>query len=273
DIWEISLSSIVDGYIAAIEQMRVLDLSAVTEFLVIAAVLLELKARRLLPLPDDGDTAEDLALWEERDLLLARLLECKTFKDASAAIARLMEMAALSQPRSAGLEERFAGLAPDPLASLDGQQLRQAAVRVLAPRPLAHVNTDHVAPIRASVADAVAELVGTLPDAPSTTFRRLTAGTNEPLQVIVYFLALLELYKRGVIELDQPGKLAELHVTWLGGAEGLADAPVADAAESPSEGLAESLSVGLVEGPAEGFAEGSARVVGPSFGLPEEYEG
>ena len=134
DIWELSLSSIVDEYVATIEQMRVLDLSVATEFLLIAAVLLELKARKLLPDDGDADSEEELALWEERDLLLARLLECKTFKDASACMSRLMEAAALSRPRTAGLEERFVGLAPDPLATVSPHQLHDAVARLLAPR-------------------------------------------------------------------------------------------------------------------------------------------
>ena len=104
DIWELALSSIVDEYVAAIEQMKALDLSVATEFLHNAAVLLELKARRLLPEPGGVASVEELALWEERDLLLARLLECKTFKDASAALLHLLDAAALSQPRQAGLE-------------------------------------------------------------------------------------------------------------------------------------------------------------------------
>jgi segregation and condensation protein A len=216
DIWDLSLSSIVDEYVATIEQMRVLDLSVATEFLLIAAVLLELKARKLLPDDGDADSEEELALWEERDLLLARLLECKTFKDASGSMSRLMEAASLSRPRTAGLEERFVGLAPDPLATVTPQQLHDAVVRLLAPRVAPRVNTDHVAPIRASVAETVGELVTRLPGEGRTTFRRLTAGLSEQLQVIVYFLALLELYKRGAVDLEQAGRLAELHISWLG---------------------------------------------------------
>ncbi len=94
DLWEVSLSDIVDEYVATLEQMRAaLDLEVATEFLLIAAVLLELKARRLLPGRDDVEPEEELALWEERDLLLARLLECKTFKDAAGAMQRMMENA------------------------------------------------------------------------------------------------------------------------------------------------------------------------------------
>ena len=216
DIWELSLSSIVDEFVATIEQMKALDLSVATEFLLTAAVLLELKARRLLPDSADADNEETLALWEERDLLLARLLECKTFKEASLAMSRLMDTAQRSVPRRAGLEERFVGLAPDPLEGLTASDLRAAMAKLLAPKPAPRVNTEHVAPVRASVADVVDELVTRLPGEGHTTFRRLVEGLTERLQVIVYFLALLELYKRGALDLEQTGKLADLHISWLG---------------------------------------------------------
>ena len=216
DIWELSLSSIVDEFVATIGQMQALDLSVATEFLLTAAVLLELKARRLLPDSGDADNEETLALWEERDLLLARLLECKTFKEASLAMNRLMESAQLSVPRRAGLEERFVGLAPDLLEGVAATDLRAAMTKLLTPKPVPRVNTEHVAPIRASVADVVDELVTRLPGEGRITFRRLVEGLSERLEVIVYFLALLELYKRGVLDLEQAGKLADLHINWLG---------------------------------------------------------
>ncbi|HTV12608.1 MAG TPA: ScpA family protein [Acidimicrobiales bacterium] len=215
DIWELSLSSIVDEYVAALEEMQAFDLSVATEFLLIAAVLLELKARRLLPEPA-GETEEELALWEERDLLLARLLECKTFKDASAALWRTMGLAERSVPRRAGLEEQFLGLAPDPLEGVAPRRLRDALARLLSPRPPVQVNTDHIAPVRVSVAETLEDLLALLPKEPVTTFRELTSCLNERLEVIVCFLALLELYKRGTVDLEQGSKLAELHVKWLG---------------------------------------------------------
>jgi segregation and condensation protein A len=217
DLWEVSLSSIVDTYVATLEEMRAtLDLDAATEFLLIAAVLLELKARRLLPGSDDVELDEELGLWEERDLLLARLLEAKTFKDAAAALERLTDAAARSAPRQAGLEERFIGVVPDILAGVRAEQLRAALVRMLVPRPTARVDLDHVAPIRVSVTDAVSELVDELPRLGTVTFRRLTAGMDERLSVIVRFLAVLELYKRGLIDLDQATNFADLHIRWLG---------------------------------------------------------
>ncbi len=153
DIWELSLASIVDQYIASLEHMQALDLSVATEFLLTAAVLLELKTRRLLSDGSEEEDEETLALWEERDLLLARLLECKTFKDASLSMNRLMDAAQLSVPRRAGLEERFLKLAPDPMEGVTAADLRQALVKLLTPKPLVRVNTEHVAPVRASVAD------------------------------------------------------------------------------------------------------------------------
>jgi segregation and condensation protein A len=216
DIWELSLSSIVDEFVATIERMQALDLSVATEFLLTAAVLLELKARRLLPESSDGEDEEELALWEERDLLLARLLECKTFKDASQAMSRLMDASDLSVARRAGLEERFVGLAPDLLEGVGAEDLRGAIVKLLAAKPVVRVNTDHVAPVRASVADTVADLLATLPTTGRTTFKRLTAGLGARIDVIVHFLALLELYKRGAVDLEQASRLGELHVSWLG---------------------------------------------------------
>lgn len=216
DIWELSLSSIVDEYVATLERMQALDLAVATEFLLIAAVLLELKARRLLPEASGPESEEELALWEERDLLLARLLECKTFKDAASAMSRLMEEAERSVPRRAGLEDPFIGLMPDPLEGLEARHLHDALVKLLAPKPAVQVNTDHVAPVRASVADTLEELLERLPHEGQTTFWRLTEGLHERLEIIVYFLALLELYKRGTVDLHQGEKLADLYVSWLG---------------------------------------------------------
>lgn len=217
DLWEVSLSSIVDAYVATLSELRAgLDLEAATEFLLIAAVLLELKTRRLLPGPDDVELDEELGLWEERDLLLARLLEAKTFKDAAAAMGRLMDGAARSLPRTAGLEERFIGLAPDLLAGVRAEQLRDALDALFAPKPATRVLLDHVAPVRVSVADSVAELMDELPRLGRVSFRRLTAGMVERMSVIVRFLAVLELYKQGLVELEQTANFAELRVVWLG---------------------------------------------------------
>ena len=115
ELFEVSLRTIVDEYLAEIERMETLDLDVATEFLLIAATLVELKARHLLPDLGDAELDEELLRFEARDLLLARLLECKTFKDAAAAVASLISRADRSLPRTAGPEEPFRSLVPDPL--------------------------------------------------------------------------------------------------------------------------------------------------------------
>jgi segregation and condensation protein A len=217
DLWEISLSGIVDAYVAEVERMGAVDLDGATEFLVIAATLVELKCRRLLPGPADVDLDEELALFEERDLLLARLLECKTFRDAGEALARLAGAAGLSHPRTAGPEPHLLVLAPDLLAGVSPADMRAAYLRATEPKPPPpRVDLDHVAPIRVSVRDVVDELAVTLPASGRVTFRHLTQGLATRLDVIVRFLALLELYKQGLIDLDQPSTFGELSVTWTG---------------------------------------------------------
>jgi segregation and condensation protein A len=231
DLWEVSLSDIVDAYVSSLEEMRAgLDLEVATEFLLIAAVLLELKARRLLPGRDDVELEEELALWEQRDLLIARLLECKTFKDAAIAMNRLMDNAGRSWPRTSGLEERYAELAPDLLAGVTAARLADSMQRLLEPKPAARVLLEHVAPIRASVRDAVEELVEELPRAGRISFARLTSGLVERLEVIVRFLALLEMFKQGLVDLDQATSFGELSVTWLGAGSGASE-PVIDLVE------------------------------------------
>jgi segregation and condensation protein A len=216
DLYEVSISRIVDAYLAHLEAMEGLDLDVATEFLLIAATLVELKTRRLLPGRDDVDLDDELALWEERDLLLARLLECKTFKDAALALQSLAQMAERSLPRRAGLEERFFGLMPDVLANVTPDDVKAAFLRAMTPKPTPRVDMDHVAPIRASVRDAVEELVDELPRVGVITFRRLTQELTERLGVIVRFLAVLELFKEGLVDLQQEGNFGDLTVTWLG---------------------------------------------------------
>jgi segregation and condensation protein A len=217
DLWEVSLSDIVDAYVATLAEMRAaLDLEVATEFLLIASVLVELKARRLLPGRESVESEEELALWEERDLLLARLLECKTFKDAAQAMARTMESAARSYPRVAGLEEQFADLVPDVLAGVTPERLREAIEAALSEKPRPTVLLDHVAPVRASVAEAVERLREELATLGHSTFSALSAGLSERLDVIVRFLAVLEMFKQGLVDLHQPTSFSELEVSWLG---------------------------------------------------------
>ncbi len=214
DLYDVSLSSIVDAYIDALEQMESLELEVATEFLLIAATLVELKSRRLLPDPPGSDLDEELALWEERDLLLSRLLECKTFKDAARSLQGLTDEAGRSWPRTAGIEEQFIGLLPDLLTGVEPDHLRAAFMRATAPKPVIRVETDHIAPISLSVSDAVNELAVDLPDRGKVSFRALTGQLVDRLEVVVYFLALLELYKQDLLDITQFTSFGEIEVEW-----------------------------------------------------------
>lgn len=217
DLYEISLSRIVDAYVAELEKMDHLDLEVATEFLLIAATLIELKTRRLLPEDADVDLDDELGLWEERDLLLARLVECKTFKDAARLLAALADDASRSYPRTVGLDERYQELAPDLLAGITAVDVQAAFLRAVTPKPVLRVEVEHIAPARMSVTEAVAELVDELPRVGRITFRALTDALVERLEVVVRFLAVLELYKQGLIELDQLTTFGDLTISWLGG--------------------------------------------------------
>lgn len=228
ELFELSLSTIVDEYIVEIERMDTLDLDVATEFLLIAATLVELKARRLLPDLSDGELDEELLRFEARDLLLARLLECKTFKDAADALNGLIGRADRSVPRVAGPEEPFRSLVPDPLDRVTLAQLAAAARRALAPKAVPIVDTDHVAPVRASVADAIAIVIERLPVGQAVPFRVLAAGAGERVEAVVRFLAVLELYKQGSVELEQLQSFGTLMVTRLAEAVALDVESIAD---------------------------------------------
>ncbi len=215
ELWEVSLSRLVDEYITEIERMDSLDLDVATEFLLIAATLVELKARRLLPGAEDLELDEELLRFEERDLLLARLLECKTFKDAAKVLDARLGQGLRSLARLAGPEEPFRSLAPDPLEQTSLASFVAAARRALVPREIPTVSMDHVAPIRISVRDAVEAVLLRLPETGSLSFRELVRGIDDRIEVIVRFLACLELYKQGVVELEQLENFADVHVSRL----------------------------------------------------------
>lgn len=213
DIWDVSLRELVDEYIDVIERMDHVDLEVATEFLLIAATLVELKARRLLPGTASIELDEELLRFEERDLLLARLLECKTFKDAAKVLADRLERGGRSVARRAGPEEPFASLAPDPLGRTSLAMFTAAARRALSPPEAPVVSMHHLAPIRISVRDAVEAVLLRLPDRGPMSFRELVTGIDDRLEVIVRFLACLELYKQGHVELEQTHNFGELTVT------------------------------------------------------------
>jgi segregation and condensation protein A len=216
DLYEVSLATIVDGYLRELERMDQLELEVASQFLLIAATLVELKSRRLLPVGDDLDLDEELAVWEERDLLLHRLVECKTFKEAAIALRVLAGEAERSQARVVGLDDRFVGLMPDLLEGVEAEDVRRAFLRAMVPKPVPRIDLEHVAPIRISVTDAITELVAELPRLGRTTFRDLTVHLTERLHVVVRFLAVLELFKKGLVDLDQARTFGEIGVVWLG---------------------------------------------------------
>ena len=229
DLYEVNLSRIVDAYLHELEKLQSLDLDVTTEFLLIAATLVELKTRRLLPNSTDIDLDEEFALWEERDLLLARLIECKTFKDVAQVFSSLADEADLSFPRTVGPDERFAGLIPDLLEGTSVRRRQGAAIRAFTPKPEPFVDLFHVTPIKITVADAVAELIDELPRVGRISFRRLTADLADRIEVIVRFLAVLELFKQGCVDIDQPERFGDIEVIWCAPEGTTAEAILIDA--------------------------------------------
>ncbi|MCU1492754.1 MAG: scpA [Acidimicrobiaceae bacterium] len=216
DLYEVRLADIVDGFLAETRRFGSMDLELATEFLLIAATLVELKCRRLLPGSDDVDLDEDLALFEARDYLLARLVESKTFSSAGSVLALLEQAAERSLARRAGPDERFEGAAPDLLAGVTGEQIADAARRALAGRPAEVLPTAQLRDDEVSVQATLEELVSSLPGRGRVTFRELTARSASKAHVVACFLAVLELYKRALVDLEQVTTFGDLTVTWSG---------------------------------------------------------
>jgi segregation and condensation protein A len=218
NLYEISLAMIVDAFLVEIEKMKTLDLDVATEFLMIAATLVELKLRRLLPERANVEMDEELALLEERDLLLAKLLEYQTFRHAAIAMRNMENRAMRSFPRTNVIEESFATLTPDLLASVTPIQLRTAFLRsitrAMIPKVEPKVTLDHVTDVRLTVAEAVNEMALELPRLGRATFRTLTESATEVIEVVVRFLAVLELFKQGWIEVDQLSNFGDMVLIW-----------------------------------------------------------
>lgn len=214
DIYDVCIATITEEYLAAIERRQTLDLESATGFLVVAASLVELKSMRLLPDRHAGDPDE--CLLEARDMLLARLVECSTFRDAGMWLQGQLDAGDAWQPRAAGLEPHFLGLIPDLLARTTVEDLAAAAAGVLAPRPEKVLDVSHVAPIRASVKDAIPEVAGRLQVEGWASFADLCDLGATRIDVIVRFLALLELFKAGAIELSQAGRFGDITARWTG---------------------------------------------------------
>lgn len=216
DVMDIALAGIVDAFVAELAARGPeMALDEVSEFLLYAAILVELKAKSLLPRPDEVEPDEELDEWEMRDVLVSRLLECRAYAAAAEIFTELMEVASWSVPREVGVEDGFAARPPDLLAGVDGHRLAAAYRRVVeAPEPrkvdLFHVTVDTV-----SVAEAVRELADRLATAGRVSFRALTQHLALRMEVIVHFLALLELCKLGRVELDQGRTFGDLEITWV----------------------------------------------------------
>jgi segregation and condensation protein A len=223
DVTEVALSKVTDEFIAHIKAMGSdWDLGQATEFLVVAATLLDLKAARLLPSGEVEDE-EDLALLEARDLLFARLLQYRAYKQVAAVFAGRMADEAGRFPRAVTLEPQFAGLLPEVLLGLGPQEFALLAARALAPKPVPTVGFDHMHVAQVSVREQAAIMVVALRRSRSATFRALSADCDGTLVVVARFLALLELYRDGAVAFEQVEPLGELHVRWIGSDEGEID--------------------------------------------------
>jgi segregation and condensation protein A len=215
DIWQVSLSQITEDYLAEVRRMRELNLEVATEFLLVAATLLELKAARLLP-STDGEPDEVEALLEERDLLFARLLQYRAYKQVAELFsARIAEQFAFV-PRHAGAEELLERVAPNLLSNVRPEDLARLAAGAFVPVPMPEVSTEHIAPARLTVSEAVLELAGRLRQGGPVAFESLLDRDAPTIEVVINFLALLELYKRSLIELEQTATFGAIMVRWSG---------------------------------------------------------
>ena len=223
DVTEVSLSIVTDEFISFIrgleESGQGWELEQATEFLVVAATLLDLKAARLLPSGDVEDE-EDLALLEARDLLFARLLQYRAFKEIAATFSERIAAADKSFARVVSLDPALASLLPEVLIGVGAQRFAAIAERVLTPKVAPVVAVQHLHTSLVSVAEESRMVVEALRHSKSLNFRNLIADADSTLVVVARFLALLDLYRQGVLRFDQVIALGELQVTWTGSLEG-----------------------------------------------------
>ncbi|MCU7730723.1 segregation/condensation protein A [Actinoplanes sp. KI2] len=265
DVTEVALHTVTDDFIAYIRAMGDdWDLDETSEFLLVAATLLDLKAARLLPAAEVEDE-EDLALLEARDLLFARLLQYKAFKEAASVIAELEATGAKRWPRAVSMEARYAEALPDLVLGIGVERLFKLALKQFAPKPgPPQVSIAHIHQVRVSVREHAQLLRDRLRRAGSATFSLLVADCESTLEVVARFLALLELYREGLIEFEQPVSLDELTVRWVGGDapdveldiddyEGSKPAPDEAAAPPPGETDSPDEDAGTSQAEAGGF--------------------
>ncbi|QLL24121.1 segregation/condensation protein A [Actinobacteria bacterium IMCC25003] len=223
DITEISLSIVTDEYIAFIRALEASGegwrLDQATEFLVIAATLLDLKAARLLPSGEIEDE-EDLALLEARDILFARLLQYRAFKEVAASFQEAIANADKSFPRVVALDPALASLLPEVLIGVGAQRFAAIAERVLTPKAPPVVAVEHLHSALVSVAEESRLVVEALRKGRTVSFRNLIQGADSTLVVVARFLALLDLYRQGALRFEQVMALGELQISWVGSDEG-----------------------------------------------------
>ena len=221
DITEVALSVVTDDFIAYIRALEGSelgwDLDQTTEFLVVAATLLDLKAARLLPSGEIEDE-DDLALLEARDLLFARLLQYRAFKEIAAIFQGRIELADKSFPRLVAMESHFAQLLPEVLIGVGANRFAAIAERVLHPKSAPVLSVDHLHLPLVSVAEEAAKMVDALRKSGRSSFRTLVGDAESMLVIVARFLALLELYREGALRFEQVIALGELHITWVAGA-------------------------------------------------------
>jgi len=224
DVTEVALHQVTDEFIAYIRAMGDdWDLDEASEFLVVAATLLDLKAARLLPAAAVEDE-DDLALLEARDLLFARLLQYKAFKEAAAHIMAMEAVASKRWPRSVQLEPQYAEALPDLVLGIGPERLAALAMKALAPKPPPPgVSIDHVHMVRVSVREHAELLRQQLLRLHTASFRTLCTDCQNTLEVVARFLALLELFREGMVGFAQEQALGELTVRWTGAADGASD--------------------------------------------------
>lgn len=219
DVTEIALARVTDEFVAhlrtAQQSQQEWDLSQASEFVLIAATLLDLKAARLLPGAREDDE-EDLALIEARDLLFARLLQYRAFKEVADELRLRSEGAGRIFARDVGVEDRFAALLPEIVLGITPEQLAMIAGRAMIPKPPPTVGVTHLHAPQVSVREQASIVVSRLRARGSASFRDLVADADSTLVVVARFLALLELFRDTVVALDQPEALGELTVRWTG---------------------------------------------------------
>ena len=242
DVTEIALSRVTDEFIAHLRGLGdELHLDQASEFLVVAATLLDLKAARLLPAADVEDE-DDLAVLEAGDLLFARLLQYRAYKRSAEFLRQRETEAARRFPRDVALEPRFADLLPEVLLGVTPEQFAALAARALAPKAPEVVSVSHLHAPAVSVAEQLLVVRNHLLRSGTSSFRALTSDCGHTNEVVARFLALLELYRQQRVVFEQLTPLGELHVRWTGGDVPPGDDEPDDGADAAAEDLDEEYS-------------------------------